>query len=52
MTILIHFSFAFTPGLMKRLGPKGGLVINRLTAFLVFFVGLQILTGGVTTLIK
>jgi multiple antibiotic resistance protein len=29
-----------------------GLVINRLTAFLVFFVGLQILTGGVTTLIK
>jgi multiple antibiotic resistance protein len=52
MTILIYFSFAFTPRLMKRLGPRGGLVINRLTAFLVFCVGLQILTGGVTTLIK
>lgn len=52
MTILIYFSFAFTPRLMKRLGPKGGLVINRLSAFLVFCVGLQIMTGGLTTLIK
>jgi multiple antibiotic resistance protein len=52
MTILIYFSFAFTPNLVKRFGPRGRLVVNRLTAFLVFCVGLQIMTTGLISLIK
>lgn len=52
MTVLIYFSFAFTPKLVKRFGPRGGLVVNRLTAFLVFCVGLQIMTTGLISLIK
>jgi multiple antibiotic resistance protein len=52
MAILIFFSYAYTPILIKKLGAKGGQIVNRLSAFLVFCVGLQIATSGIMHLIK
>jgi len=52
MTILIYLSFTLSPKLIKRFGPRGGLVVNRLTAFLVFCVGLQIISTGIMHFIK
>jgi multiple antibiotic resistance protein len=50
--ISIYLSYAYTPYLLKRIGPSGEQILNRLSAFLVFCVGIQILTGGVTNLIQ
>jgi multiple antibiotic resistance protein len=52
MCILIYMSYAFTPALLRRLGPRGEQIVNRLSAFLVFCVGLQILVEGITHLLN
>jgi multiple antibiotic resistance protein len=52
MSALIYICYAFTPTVLGRLGPRGEQVMNRLSAFLVFCVGLQIATTGVTHLVK
>jgi multiple antibiotic resistance protein len=52
MSILIFLSYAYTPALLRRLGPGGEQVVNRLSAFLVFCVGIQIASGGLLTLFK
>jgi len=52
MTILIYVSFAFTPLLIKRLGNQGEQIVNRLSAFLVFCVGIQIASTGLIHLFK
>jgi len=52
MCVMIFSSYAFTPALLKRLGPSGEQIVNRLSAFLVFCVGIQIATGGITALLK
>jgi small neutral amino acid transporter SnatA (MarC family) len=46
--------FDFSPGcfFFSGHGPKGQLISSRLSAFLVFCVGLQILIDGLTALIK
>jgi multiple antibiotic resistance protein len=44
--IMIYFSYAYTPALKKRLGHRGEQIANRLSAFLVFCVGLQIALSG------
>lgn len=51
MCLLIYMSYAFAPALLRKLGPRGGQIVNRLSAFLVFCVGIQIALGGVTHLI-
>lgn len=51
MAIVIFLSYAYTPILIKKLGEKGGQIVNRLSAFLVFCVGLQIATSGIMHLI-
>jgi multiple antibiotic resistance protein len=51
MAIVIFLSYAYTPILIKKLGEKGGQIVNRLSAFLVFCVGLQIATSGIIHLI-
>lgn len=43
----IYLSYAYTPKLLKRLGAGGEQVVNRLSAFLVFCVGIQIAVGGI-----
>lgn len=50
MCILIYLSYAFAPWLLRRLGKQGGTVVNRLGAFLVFCVGLQIAVSGALAL--
>lgn len=52
MAVLIFLSYAYTPILIKKLGAKGGQIVNRLSAFLVFCVGLQIATSGIIHLIN
>jgi multiple antibiotic resistance protein len=52
MCIVIYLSYAFTPTLLKRLGQRGEQIVNRLSAFLVFCVGLQIAVEGITRLIQ
>jgi multiple antibiotic resistance protein len=52
MCIVIYASYAFTPALLKKLGSRGEQIVNRLSAFLVFCVGLQIATEGMGHLIQ
>ena len=49
--LMVYICFAYAPAFLKRIGPKGGMVLNRISAFLVFCVGLQIATDGITNLI-
>lgn len=49
--LMVYICFAYAPEFLKRVGPKGGMVLNRISAFLVFCVGLQIATDGITNLI-
>lgn len=52
MCLLIYFCYCYTPALIRRLGPRGYQVLNRLSAFLVFCVGIQIASEGLISLIK
>lgn len=52
MCLLIYFCYSYTPALIRRLGPRGSQVLNRLSAFLVFCVGIQIASEGLTNMIK
>lgn len=52
MCALIYICYAFTPALLGRLGPRGEQVLNRLSAYLVFCVGIQIASTGMGNLIK
>lgn len=52
MCLLIYFCYSYTPALIRRLGPRGSQVLNRLSAFLVFCVGIQIASEGLTSLWK
>lgn len=52
MCLVIYWCYAFTPLLIKRLGSRGEEIMNRLSAFLVFCVGLQIGVGGLMHIIK
>jgi multiple antibiotic resistance protein len=50
MCFAIYLSFAYTPILLKKLGTRGEQIVNRLSAFLVFCVGIQIAYGGLKIL--
>jgi multiple antibiotic resistance protein len=52
MCLLIYLCFAFTPSLIKKLGARGEQIVNRLSAFLVFCVGIQIALGGISHFFK
>jgi multiple antibiotic resistance protein len=49
---LIYFCYAFTPTILGKLGARGEQIVNRLSAFLVFCVGLQIAATGLQHLLK
>ena len=49
--LMVYVCLAYAPAFLKRIGPKGGMVLNRISAFLVFCVGLQIATDGIQNLI-
>jgi len=50
--ILIYICYVNTPRLIKRLGPRGEQIVNKLSAFLVFCIGLQIASSGIRSLLK
>jgi len=52
MCTLVYICYSYTPALVRRLGPRGSQVLNRLSAFVVFCVGIQIASEGLMTLIK
>ena len=51
MCICVYVSYAYTPALLKRLGSRGEQVVNGLSAFLVFCVGIQIGFDGLIQLL-
>jgi multiple antibiotic resistance protein len=50
--LVIYICYANTPRLIQRLGPRGEQIVNRISAFLVFCIGMQIAWSGIKTLIK
>jgi multiple antibiotic resistance protein len=52
MSVLIYACYASTPKILGKLGPRGAQIVNRLSAFLVFCVGLQIAATGLKLLLK
>jgi multiple antibiotic resistance protein len=52
MCILIFVFFANTKRLINYIGSSNEKIVNRLMAFLIFCVGLQIASGGIINLIK
>jgi multiple antibiotic resistance protein len=50
--ILIYICYVNTPRLIKRLGPRGEQIVNKLSAFLVFCIGMQIASTGIRSLLK
>lgn len=52
MCVTIYICYANAPRLIHRLGPRGEQIVNRLSAFLVFCIGMQIAYSGIHTLLK
>jgi multiple antibiotic resistance protein len=52
MCLLISICYANAPRLIHRLGPRGEQIVNRLSAFLVFCIGMQIASSGIRSLLK
>ena len=50
--ILIYIFYLNAKTIVSHLGTKGEMIINRLSAFLIFCVGLQIAITGIRSLIK
>jgi multiple antibiotic resistance protein len=50
--ILVFVCYANTPLITHRLGPRGEQIVNRLSAFLVFCIGMQIAFSGIRVLAK
>src|SRR5579871_6099947 len=50
--LVIYICYANTARLIHRLGPRGEQIVNRLSAFLVFCIGMQIAWSGIRTLFK
>jgi multiple antibiotic resistance protein len=50
--LLVYICYANTPRLIRRLGPRGEQIVNRLSAFLVFCIGMQIAYSGIRVLLK
>jgi multiple antibiotic resistance protein len=52
MCILIYIFFLNTKSIINYLGSTGETIVNRVSAFLIFCVGLQIAISGITSLVK
>jgi multiple antibiotic resistance protein len=50
--VLIYICYAYTSRFIHKLGPRGEQIVNRLSAFLVFCIGMQIAWAGIQALIK
>src|SRR5580704_14722840 len=45
--VLVYICYTNTPRITHRLGPRGEQIVNRLSAFLVFCIGMQIAFSGI-----
>jgi multiple antibiotic resistance protein len=52
MCILVYILYLNTKAIISHLGSQGEVIINRISAFLIFCVGLQIAISGITSLVK
>ena len=52
ISFTIYICYANTARLIHRLGPRGEQIVNRLSAFLVFCIGMQIAWSGIRALLK
>ncbi|HMI59699.1 MAG TPA: MarC family protein [Puia sp.] len=52
LCLMVYICYTNTARLIHRLGPRGEQIVNRLSAFLVFCIGMQIAFTGIRTLIK
>ncbi|WEK21596.1 MAG: MarC family protein [Candidatus Pedobacter colombiensis] len=52
MCFLVYVFFLNTKRIINYLGSNGEKIVNRITAFLIFCVGLQIAISGIQTLVK
>ena len=52
MCLCIFVSYAYAPFLLRKMGAKGQNVMNRLSGFITFCVGIQVFINGVTGFIK
>ena len=50
--LLVYIFYLNTKTLIQYMGPKGENVVNRISAFLIFCVGLQIAVNGIMALVK
>ena len=50
--MIIYVFYANTARLIHRLGPRGEQIVNKLSAFLVFCIGMQIAWSGIRALMK
>ena len=50
--LLVYICYTNTPRITHRLGPRGEQIVNRLSAFLVFCIGMQIAFSGIRVLAK
>jgi len=50
--VLIYVFYVNTKTLIQYMGPKGENIVNRISAFLIFCVGLQIAINGIKALIE
>jgi multiple antibiotic resistance protein len=52
MCVLVYLFFLNTKRIINYLGSNGEKIVNRITAFLIFCVGLQIAVSGIQALVK
>jgi multiple antibiotic resistance protein len=52
MCLLIYICYLNAKTIIAHLGDKGEMIINRISAFLIFCVGLQIAVTGIRSLVK
>jgi len=50
--VIAYFCFFNASRLVRKLGPNGSQVVNRMMSFLVFCIGIQMTFSGVMALIK
>ena len=49
-TVTVYFCYAYASTVTKKLGPSGVTVIIKLSAFIIFCIGLAILWHGIQML--
>jgi multiple antibiotic resistance protein len=52
MALLIYFMYKYSDRISKAIGPTGSTIVVRLSAFLLFCIGIQVLWSGLAELLQ